>query len=199
MSETLETTQFAVIDLEGNGQQPPEIVEVAIIRVDGLSVAGQPQVWLVKPTRPITPMVARIHGIKNRDVESAPTFEAVSPEVLEILGDRIPVAHNARIDHSVLSRQLPGWRPALVIDTLRLAKAIWPGLPKYTLDHLLTHAHIDVSDAKGDRHRAGFDAHATALMFAVLAKAAGTKDELLSLGCLPGYAPISPPDQGALF
>lgn len=26
---------FAVVDVEGNGQNPPEIIEIAVLRVDG--------------------------------------------------------------------------------------------------------------------------------------------------------------------
>ncbi|HCT75531.1 MAG TPA: 3'-5' exonuclease [Micromonosporaceae bacterium] len=200
MTENLETLRFAVIDVEGNGQQPPEIVEIAILAMDGLVLTTQPRTWLVKPSQPITPLVTRkVHGIKNSDVKDAPWFTEIASEIQAILSDRIPVAHNARIDHEVLSRQLPTWEPALVVDTLRLARALWPGLKSYSLDPLLAHARIDTSSLAGCRHRAGFDAHATALLFATLAKLAVTRDQLLSLGCLPNRAPAAPPDEGVLF
>lgn len=200
MTDTLETLRFAIIDVEGNGQQPPEIVEIAILAMDGLTMAGPPRTWLVKPSQPITPIVTRkVHGIKNSDVDNAPWLAEIAAEVQAALDDRIPVAHNARIDHEVLSRQLPTWKPTIVLDTLRLARAMWPGLPSYSLDPLLTHARIDTTDVRGDRHRAGFDAHATGLLFHKLATLAGTKDQLLVLGCLPSHAPKPPADEGVLF
>jgi len=202
MTGTLEQSRFIVIDVEGNGQQPPEIVEIAVVTMDGLSVAGEPRTWLVKPSQPITPIVTRkVHGIKNADVEDAPAFADVEAEVLGLLGDRIPIAHNARVEVDVLARQLPAWQPPLVVDTLRLARALWPGLlAGYTLDKLLEHACIDTAGLGGKRHRAGFDAAATALLFAALAKDC-TTEQVLTLGCLPSHspAPTPSPDQGALF
>ncbi len=201
MTDTLNELKFAIIDVEGNGQQPPDIVELAILALDGLNpVDATPRTWLVKPSRPITSIVTRkVHGIKNSDVESAPWFAEIVAEVQAALGERIPVAHNARIDHEVLARQLPAWKPTLVLDTLRLARAIWPGLKSYSLDPLLARAGIDTAGIQGVRHRAGFDTQVTALLFQKLAANAVTADQLLTLGCLPSHAPNPPADEGVLF
>src|SRR5438093_7754419 len=105
MSEAFDGLRFAVIDVEGNGQQPPEIVEIAIQPLDGLSVAAEPMVWLVRPERPIAPIVTRkVHGIRNVDVADSPTWEEIAPDVAAALADRIPVAHNARVEYDVLRR-----------------------------------------------------------------------------------------------
>jgi len=74
----------------------------------------------------------------------------------------------------------------MILDTMRLAKRVWPGLKSYSLDPLLAHAQINMSDAQGKRHRAGFDTHATALLFAVLAEAAGERFQLFEWASLPG-------------
>jgi exodeoxyribonuclease X len=55
---------YAVIDVEGNGQQPPDLVELGIIPITD-SVIGEPTTWLCRPTAPITTMARRIHGITN--------------------------------------------------------------------------------------------------------------------------------------
>jgi len=87
MSEAFDGLQFAVIDVEGNGQQPPEIVEIAIQPVDGLSMGAEPVVWLVRPERPIAPIVTRkVHGIRNADVADAPTWSEILPDVAAALG-----------------------------------------------------------------------------------------------------------------
>ncbi|MGH8906955.1 MAG: 3'-5' exonuclease [Egibacteraceae bacterium] len=189
MSSTFDDLLFAVIDVEGNGQQPPEIIEISIVPVDGMKVR-EPATWLVKPERPITPIVTRkVHGIRNADVADAPTWAKVEPDVMATLADRVPVAHNARVEYDVLRRQTPGWVPERMLDTLRLARAVWPGLRAYSLDRLMEHARIVLDVDHGQRHRARFDAQATALLFIALAKAAGSPDRLFSLASLPGIAP----------
>lgn len=61
---------IAVVDVEGNGQNPPEVIEIAIIPVAGTVVSpGDTRSWLVKPKNPITPIVThKVHGITNDDV-----------------------------------------------------------------------------------------------------------------------------------
>jgi DNA polymerase III epsilon subunit-like protein len=158
MSNKFEGLRFAVIDVEGNGQHPPEIIEIAIEPIDGLSLGREPQVWLVKPERPIAPIVTRkVHGIRNADVADAPRWQEVAPDVAAALDDRIPVAHNARVEYDVLRRHMPGWSPAIVLDTLRLARAVWPGLGTYALDRLLDHAGIVLGDESGRLRRAAQD------------------------------------------
>lgn len=45
---------YMVVDVEGNGGRPPDLVELAIVPVrQGL--VGRPACWLVRPDQPITP------------------------------------------------------------------------------------------------------------------------------------------------
>ncbi|MGH8902436.1 MAG: hypothetical protein ACRDYA_12350 [Egibacteraceae bacterium] len=71
-----------------------------------------------------------------------------------------------------------------MLDTLRLARAIWPSLEAYGLDRLVEHTGITLGDDQGQRHRARFDAHATALLFVALAETVGNRDRLFSLASL---------------
>ena len=48
------SVRYAVVDVEGNGQQPPDLVELAVVPIVG-GIIGHPASWLVKPTRPIKP------------------------------------------------------------------------------------------------------------------------------------------------
>jgi DNA polymerase III epsilon subunit-like protein len=167
--------EWVVVDVEGNGQQPPDLLEAACVPIDG----GQPgilQTWLVRPHRPITGLAARIHGIRNPDVADAPTVAAVAAEIQAALAGRIVIGHQVHVDLAVLTRELRGCAAPLRLDTLRLAKAVWPGLPSYRLDALTQHAGIQpLHQATGRRHRAGFDAALTAALFLALAQAAGDR------------------------
>jgi exodeoxyribonuclease X len=164
--------EWVVVDVEGNGQQPPDLLEAACLPIDG----GQPgilETWLVRPHRPITGLAARIHGIRNPDVTDAPAVAAVAAEIQAALAGRIVVGHHVHVDLAVLTRELRGWVAPHRLDTLRLAKAVWPGLPSYRLDALTEHAGIQPVQAAGRRHRAGYDAALTAALFLALSQAAG--------------------------
>ena len=95
--------RYVVVDVEGNGQQPPDIVEVATVPiVDG--VIGEPQSWLVKPPRPVTQMTVRIHGLTNPELVAAPPFADIEKELRQALDAQVLVAHNAHVDVGVLQR-----------------------------------------------------------------------------------------------
>jgi DNA polymerase III epsilon subunit-like protein len=151
---------LTVVDLEGNGQQPPEIVEIALLPIDDDPIhSTDTRSWLVRPQRPITSLVTRkVHRITNEDVAAAPPWYAVAPTIEQLLAGRVLVAHHASVEHRVLSAHLWNWTPPLVLDTLRLARHVWPALPGYGLHDLLRHSHIDTSGIGEQRpHRARYD------------------------------------------
>src|ERR1700721_2091793 len=76
--------RYAVVDVEGNGHQPPELVEVAVVPIAG-GVAGEPVTWLIKPEHQIRYFATRIHGLTDQDVAGAPALAAVEPEVRAVL------------------------------------------------------------------------------------------------------------------
>jgi len=85
------------------------------------------------------------------------------------------LGHSVTADIRVLGREFPGWRPEAVLDTLALARWVWPGLRSYRLDALAAHARLDApTQAAGHRHRAGHDAVLAAALFTTLARAAAS-------------------------
>ena len=48
-----------------------------------------------------------------------------------------------------------------MLDTLRLARHVWPGLASYGLDHLTQHLALTADDIDGRRHRATYDSQLT--------------------------------------
>jgi hypothetical protein len=75
---------YVVVDVEGNGQQPPDLVELAVVPIVA-GVIEEPRSWLVRPDQPITPFARRIHGITNEQVAEAPVFADIKDEVLAAL------------------------------------------------------------------------------------------------------------------
>jgi DNA polymerase III epsilon subunit family exonuclease len=117
---------------------------------------------LVDPGIPIPPFITRLTGIGDRTVAGAPRFEDVADQVQAALTGRVFVAHNARFDLAFVRAELERssdvpFRP-LVLDTVRLARALVPELPRRNLDTVLHWFGITTDR----RHRAAGDALATA-------------------------------------
>ncbi|MGC5363718.1 exonuclease domain-containing protein [Streptomyces sp. DT24] len=169
---------FVVVDVEGNGQQPPDLVELAAVPVVG-GVIGEPLSWLVKPDAPIKHFATRIHGLTNKDVAGCPSFEAITGNVLAALDADALVAHNAHVDLGVLSRKLPGWESPEVFDTLKLARRLVPGLDSYRLGNLVEAYSLDEGLPDGlSPHRATYDALVAARLFVLLATKAASLENL---------------------
>jgi exodeoxyribonuclease X len=168
---------YVVVDVEGNGQQPPDVVEVAAVSiVDG--VIGEPVSWVVKPDRPITPIARRIHGLANHHVARAPLFAAVEAEVRQALDVDVLVAHNAHVDVGVLRRQLGEWRCPQVLDTLKLAKRLRPEQRSYKLCALVQAFRLAEGLPRDlVPHRATYDVLVAARLFVRLA----TRDNATSM------------------
>jgi DNA polymerase-3 subunit epsilon len=156
---------FVVFDIETTGLSPDgdRIIELGLIRTDNL---GNPiGYWstLVNPKRPVS--ATEIHGIKDVDVSTAPTFEECANEFLLKIKGQVLVAHNASFDHSFVRTELArsGWDlPNLpVVCTMLESRYFLPGLERKRL--------VDCVEALGInqpvQHRALGDASLTAAIF----------------------------------
>ncbi|MFD3481983.1 exonuclease domain-containing protein [Streptomyces sp. NPDC058665] len=185
-----------MVDVEGNGANPPDLVEVAALPVhEGQPDTSTAGAWLTKPRNPVTPFAARVHGLTNERLENEPGWKEIADQVHTLLGTSWICAHNAHVDHRVLTAHLPTWQPAGVLDTLRLAKATHPGLPKYTLDALIEHLRPDLTAAPAHRHRATYDAYATAQLLITMANHYDTWDQLVAAAVPPGLPGAPEPDK----
>jgi DNA polymerase III epsilon subunit-like protein len=190
---------YVVVDVEGNGQQPPDLVELAAVPVVA-GVIGEPRSWLVRPDTPITPFARRIHGITNEQVAEAPLFADIRGDVLRALDAAALVGHNAHVDVAVLERKLGGdWQRPEVFDTLKLARRLLPDADGYKLGALVKAFKL----AEGlpedlTPHRATYDVLVTARLFVRLATLPDTRS--LSLEELRGHSPGGGGDEApALF
>ncbi len=160
---------YVVVDVEGNGAQPPDLVELAAVPIIG-GVIGEPSSWLVRPDTPITHFARRIHGISNDTVADAPTFDAVRHEVLNAVTAGGLIAHNAHVDVGVLQRKLGDWECPEIFDTLKLARRLLPDTDSYKLGALVDVFKLtDGLPADLTPHRATYDALVTARLFVQLA------------------------------
>lgn len=161
--------KYVVVDVEGNGQHPPDLVELAAVPIVA-GVIGEPVSWLVKPDQPITHFARKIHGITNEQVEDAPAFALIEADVLKALDASVLVAHNAHIDVGVLQRKLGDWECPEVFDTLKLGRRLLPGRSSYRLGSLVEEfALANDLDGSLQPHRATHDVLVTARLFVLLA------------------------------
>ena len=166
---------YVVVDVEGNGQQPPDLVELAAVPIVG-GVIGEPVSWLVKPDTPITYFARKVHGITNDAVAEAPVFDAIKPAVLSALTADALIAHNAHVDVAVLQRKLGEWECPEIFDTLKLARRLLPETGSYRLGGLVEAFKLAENLPDGLMpHRATYDALVTARLFIRLATLPDTR------------------------
>jgi len=197
----LPTAPIVIVDVEGNGQNPPDVVEIAIVTYPAQDSKAYAS-WLIKPDAPITWQVERIHGIDNAAVSLCPAWGEVQAEVQRHLEGKWFVAHNASVDYSVVKRHLPSWSPIGVIDTLKLSRHVYPNASSHSLEAMLTLTGLR-SQVSEQLHRAGDDAYATALLLDHLFKKskASSWAEICKIAQF-NTAPESqepPPEQGSLW
>ncbi len=164
----IEDNRYWVVDVEGSGGTPPEIIELAMVEIADLKLTGTQRHWFVRPDRPIQPTVSRIHGLTDADVADAPSIEDITDDVLLWLDQASIVGHNVRVELAIISRSIPDWKPRAAIDTLKLARALRPGLDSYSLEKLgVAFGHSEEAAQRSGRghHSALYDATLTALIF----------------------------------
>jgi DNA polymerase III subunit epsilon len=160
--------EYAIVDIEttGGNASGSRITEIAIIIHDGTTIIDR---WetLVNPQKEIPLPIFALTGITNEMVCNAPVFDDIAEKVMQMLTDRIFVAHNVNFDHSFIRHQLEeaGFKwTARKLCTVRAARKIRPGIYSYSLGNLCRSLDIPIEN----RHRAGGDADATAILFSRL-------------------------------
>lgn len=161
---------YAVFDCETTGTAPDrdEIVSLAVLRLDAVGVETGRLATLVRPSCPIPAGATAIHGITDDDVASAPRFEEIAPELLELLTGAVFAAHNADFDLGMLqhafARAGVRYRPAGVACTLAAYRLADPLAENHRLESLCRRGGIVLDDA----HEALGDALAAAALLRLL-------------------------------
>jgi DNA polymerase-3 subunit epsilon len=155
---------YAIIDVETTGGQPSQdsIIEIAIRIHDGEKIIKRYE-SLINPGRPIPYFITQLTGIHDGMVKDAPRFYEVAKDIVELTEGKVFVAHNVRFDYSFLKKEFSslGFNyQRKTLCTVRLSRQMIPGLPSYSLGKLCHSIGIELND----RHRAGGDAEATALL-----------------------------------
>ena len=165
--QKLDTT-YCVLDLETTGLsfRTEKITEIGIMKVKNGEVIDEFECF-VNPEKPIPQRVVEVTNITDDMVKDAETIDKVLPKVLEFVGDSVLVAHNADFDIGFLkynAKQLGLNLDNTYLDTLRLAKELFPDYKKYKLGIIAENLGIEVIVA----HRALDDVDTTVKVFKVM-------------------------------
>ena len=97
LSQSLDETTFAILDVETTGLSPTyshRVCEIACLRVrDGVELDRFES--LIDPQRLISPGALWVNGITPEMLRGAPTFGEVVGPLLLVMRDAVLVAHNA--------------------------------------------------------------------------------------------------------
>lgn len=161
---------YAIVDIETTGGYADHhrVTEIAIYHHDGIQITGKYHT-LINPGRNIPYFITGLTGITREMIKDAPAFDEVAQEIFDQLKDKVFVAHNAHFDYSFLRKEFEEvglqWNTKKLC-TVRLSRRIIPGLGSYGLGRLAESLGVTIVN----RHRAGGDAEATAMIFDKLLK-----------------------------
>ena len=162
----IEDTTFVVFDLEtfGLNSHKNEIIEIGAIKLKGTRIIDTFSSF-VNPNKIIPKKISELTHITQDMVDNAPTIEGVLPKFLEFTKDAVMVAHNSAFDMGFIRRDAKkylgiDYKPA-VIDTLQMARDLYPDLKGYNLDRLNKTFKLSLEN----HHRAIDDAQSTAKLF----------------------------------
>ncbi len=148
-------SSMVFIDLETTGLDPKAdaIIEYAAVRVREGRIEEEFS-RLANPGRALPLVITRLTGITDKDLRRQPPSHVVLGEFMRFVGDDLVVAHNARFERGFLTEKSDGFFQNEFLDTLELARILWPAFDHHDLDTLASRLDLPT----GSRHRALDDA-----------------------------------------
>ena len=146
--------RLIVLDTETTGLHPKDdrIIEIAAMLVDDRGMTLDTYHQYINPERAISEAAARVHNITDDKVKDEPVFAEIIEAFISFIKDATLVIHNAPFDVRFMNAEFlraknAGRIESLckdVIDTLPLARKMFPGMPN-SLDALCQRYGIDKS------------------------------------------------------
>ena len=154
-------TTYCVLDLETTGlsAKTEKITEIGIMKIVNGEVVDKFSEF-VNPEKHIPERVQEVTHITDDMVIDSPKIDEIFPRVLEFIKGSVLVAHNATFDIGFLknvAKNLGYEFDYTYVDTLPLARKLYPELKKHKLGKIAEHLGIEVLVA----HRALDDVDTT--------------------------------------
>ena len=118
--------EWVIIDLETTGvdHRNDQIIEIGAVLINEKGRTEEFQT-LVNPGISLPYVITELTGITDEMLEGQPSIDDVIPDLLDFMGDAIPIAHNASFEAGFLRRYL-GLENEEWLDTIILAKIAFP-------------------------------------------------------------------------
>ena len=165
--ELFRRDDWVLFDTETTGLDGgAEIIDLALLDRDGVVLFDT----LLRPQRPIPPVVSRVHGLHDHHVRGAPTCPAIWPQLRPLLHGRTIIAYNVSFDARLLRQTAARHGVPLVIhdqDSVVRRYAAWratSGRATLRLERACQAHGIPVGG-----HRAAADCRATLALLRVMA------------------------------
>ena len=164
----IDEEEFVVFDIETTGlnSHTNEIIEIGAVKIKAGRIVDRYS-QLINPGRPIPYHITEITSITDEQVANEPKIDKVIGKFVDFVGDAVLVAHNAPFDMGFIKRDIKKYLnidlECSVIDTLQMARDLFPDLKKYGLGDL----NKTLGLALEKHHRAVDDSQATANMFII--------------------------------
>jgi len=164
----IDDEEFVVFDIETTGlnSHTNEIIEIGAVKIKAGRIVDRYS-QLINPGRPIPYHITEITSITDEQVANEPKIDEVIGKFVDFIGDAVLVAHNAPFDIGFIKRDIKKYLnidlQCSVIDTLQMARDLFPDLKKYGLGDL----NKTLGLALEKHHRAVDDSQATANMFII--------------------------------
>lgn len=161
-------TTFAVIDTETTGiEETDQVLEIAIVKLDGQGQIVDQWHSLVRPSVPVSPLARAAHHIRDDELEYAPTLG----EIWTLIVSKLPypgiiAGHFLDFDLKMLDQSglATGALPAQRICTWTCARHLWPDAPSHKNQVLRYWLDLQVPFLNLPPHRALPDALVTATL-----------------------------------
>lgn len=157
---------FVVFDVETTGLSAvyDQIIELAGVKIKNGDIVDRFEAF-ANPGHRLSATTIELTGITDEMIKDAKRPEEVVKDFYEWTADAIFVAHNASFDMGFLNASYEaiglGKAKNPVIDTLELARFLYPQFKNHRLNTLAKRFDIDLTQ----HHRAIYDAEATGYLF----------------------------------
>nr|WP_240056501.1 PolC-type DNA polymerase III [Bacillus mesophilum] len=167
---------FVVFDVETTGLSAvyDTIIELAAVKIRGGEIIDRFESF-ANPHHKLSATTINLTGITDDLVENAPEVEDVLKKFYDWTEDAVLVAHNASFDMGFLNVGYKkiglGKSPNPVIDTLELARFLYPDMKNHRLNTLAKKFDVELTQ----HHRAIYDAEATGYLLLRMLKDAANQ------------------------